>query len=145
MLPACRDQGLGVLPWSPLARGLLAGARKRGEHTRTPRDAGDAGLFDELYDTEGDWDVVAANDKVAAERGIPPARVALAWLLSRPGVTAPIVGVTRIAHLDEAVASLDVTLTSDEVATLEAPYRPHAARGWYDGQPIPGPSTPPPR
>jgi aryl-alcohol dehydrogenase-like predicted oxidoreductase len=142
MIPLCLDQGLGVLPWSPLARGLLAGARKRGEHTGTARDAGDAVLFDQLYDTESDWNVVAANEKVAAARGIPPARVALAWLLSRPGVTAPIVGVTRVAHLEEAVASLDVSLTRDEVAMLEAPYWPHAARGWYDGQPLPGASPP---
>jgi aryl-alcohol dehydrogenase-like predicted oxidoreductase len=142
MIPLCLDQGVGVLPWSPHARGMLAGARKRGERTSSPRDAGDAVLFGQLYDAESDWAVVEATERVAASRGIPPARVALAWLLSRPGVVAPVVGVTQVAHVEEAVASLDVSLTSDEVAALEAPYQPHGLRGWYDGQPLPGPSTP---
>lgn len=141
MIPLCVDQGLGVLPWSPLARGLLTGKRRRGEHTTTPRDAGDAVLADQLYDSPGDWDVVDATVRVAGGRGIPPARVALAWLLAQPVVTAPIVGATKVGHLEDAVAALEVELTADEVRALEAPYRPHPVRGWFDGQQLPGPST----
>jgi aryl-alcohol dehydrogenase-like predicted oxidoreductase len=138
MIPLCLDQGLGVLPWSPLARGMLTGSRKRGEHTTTARDEGDAKLFDQLYDAPADWDVVDAVVKVASERGVPPARIALAWLLSRPGVTAPIIGATKLSHLEDAVESLDLVLTPAEIAELEAPYRPHAVRGWHDGQALPG-------
>lgn len=141
MIPLCLDQGLGVLPWSPLARGLLAGTRKRGEHSTTPRDAGDAALADQLYDDPGDWDVVDATVRVAGARGTEPAQVALAWLLAQPAVTAPIVGATKMAHLESAVAALDVELSAEECAALEAPYRPHAVRGWYDGTPAPGAST----
>lgn len=142
MIPLCVDQGLGVLPWSPLARGLLTGKRKRGEHTTTPRDTGDAVLADQLYDEPADWDVVDATNKVAKARGLEPAQVALAWLLSRPAVTAPIVGATKLEHLDSAVQALQVRLSEEECATLEAPYRPHAVRGWHDGSPLPGSSPP---
>ena len=138
MLPLCRDQGLGVIPWSPLARGLLTGKRKRGEHVTTARDTGDAVLADQLYNTASDWDVVDATVRVANARGVSPARIALAWLVSRPGVTAPIVGATRIEHLDDAIAALDITLTPDECHALEAPYQPHGVRGWHDGTPLPG-------
>jgi len=143
MIPLCLDQGLGVLPWSPLARGLLTGVRKRGEHTTTARDAGDAVLADQLYDTPSDWDVVDATIRVASARGVPPAQVALAWLLARPGVTAPIIGATKMQHLEDAVAAADLVLTSDEVAALEAPYQPHASKGWFDGQVMPGPAKVP--
>lgn len=142
MIPLCLDQGLGVLPWSPLARGMLTGSRKRGEHTTSARDAGDAILAGELYDSPGDWDVVDATLGIAKARGLPPARIALAWLLSRPGVTAPIVGATKVSHLEDAVASLDVALSPEEVSALEAPYQPHAVRGWHDGQRLPGASAP---
>jgi aryl-alcohol dehydrogenase-like predicted oxidoreductase len=138
MIPLCLDQGLGVLPWSPLARGLLTGKRKRGEHSTTARDAGDARLADELYDQPSDWDVVDALVSVAQRRNTPPAQVALAWLLSRPGVTAPIIGATTIAHLEDAVAALDIQLSLDERTALEAPYKPHPVRGWLDGTPLPG-------
>jgi aryl-alcohol dehydrogenase-like predicted oxidoreductase len=140
MLALCADRTLGVLPWSPLARGLLTGKRRRGEHSTTPRDAGDAGLADQLYDTPADWDVVEATMEVARAQGVPPARIALAWLLSRPVVTSPIVGATKLEHLDDAIAALGITLTPDECAALEAPYKPHAVRGWLDGTPLPGPS-----
>ncbi|MDH3222226.1 MAG: aldo/keto reductase [Gemmatimonadota bacterium] len=133
MLPLCMDQGLGVIPWSPLARGILAGTRSRGEHQASVRDEHDAPLSDQLYDQDGDWDVVEATVQVARARGDEPAQVALAWLLSRPGVVAPIVGVTKLAQLDSAAEALGVDLTDDEVAALEAPYRPHAVRGWIDG------------
>jgi aryl-alcohol dehydrogenase-like predicted oxidoreductase len=140
MIPLCLDQGLAVLPWSPLGRGLLTGKRKRGEHSTSPRDAGDAVLAEQLYDAPEDWDVVDATVTVANSKGVPPARVALAWLLSRPGVTAPIIGATKLDHLEDAIASLDVVITAEEAAALEAPYRPHAVRGWHDGQSLPGPA-----
>jgi aryl-alcohol dehydrogenase-like predicted oxidoreductase len=138
MIPLCLDQGLGVIPWSPLARGLLTGKRQPGSHETTARDAGDAVLFDQLYDQPGDWDVVDATVAVARERGVEPGQVALAWLLARPGVAAPIVGATKLEHLESAVKAVDVTLSAEEVARLEAPYRPHPVRGWLGSTPIPG-------
>ncbi|HZD75026.1 MAG TPA: aldo/keto reductase [Actinomycetota bacterium] len=127
MIPLCVDQGVGVVPYSPLARGLLAGSRDRDRRRGTVRSSNDPAA-DQLYD-DADFDVVDAVRKVAAQRDVPPARVALSWLLSRPAVTAPIVGATRLAHLDDAIAALDLHLTSDEVAQLEAPYRPHPVLG----------------
>ena len=128
MLPLCLDQGVGVIPWSPLARGMLARA---GESTA--RRSGDAELAGQLYDHPSDAAVVEANRRVAAARGISPAETALAWLLSRPGVTAPIVGATKVEHLDAAARALDLELTADEVKAMEAPYNPHAVRGWIRG------------
>jgi 1-deoxyxylulose-5-phosphate synthase len=127
MIPLCLDQGVGVIPWSPLARGLLAGTRERGGERRTVRAGADP-LADEMYE-EADFDVVDVVRAVAGERGVPPAQVALAWLLGRPAVSAPIVGATRLGHLDDAVAAVDLTLTAEEVARLEAPYRPHPVIG----------------
>jgi 1-deoxyxylulose-5-phosphate synthase len=127
MIPLCLDQGVGVIPWSPLARGLLAGTRERGSEPRTVR-AGSDPLADEMYD-DADFDVVDVVRAVAGERGLPPAQVALAWLLGKPGVTAPIVGATKLRHLDDAVAAVAVTLREQEVARLEAPYRPHPVIG----------------
>ncbi|MFF7154215.1 aldo/keto reductase [Streptomyces sp. NPDC008139] len=127
MIPLCREQGVGAIPWSPLARGLLAGSRGRDGERRTVRSGSDA-YADELY-TEADFDVVDAVRTVADERGVPMARIALAWLLSRPAVTAPIVGATKLAHVDDAVGAVEVTLTDDEIARLEAPYVPHTIRG----------------
>jgi aryl-alcohol dehydrogenase-like predicted oxidoreductase len=127
MIPLCLDQGVGVIPWSPLARGLLAGTRQRGGERRTVR-AGSDPLADEMYE-EADFDVVDAVRAVARERGVPPAQVALAWLLGRPAVSAPIVGATKLGHLDDAVAAVELTLTAEEVARLEAPYRPHPVIG----------------
>jgi aryl-alcohol dehydrogenase-like predicted oxidoreductase len=127
MIPLCLDQGVGVIPWSPLARGLLAGNRARDGERRTVRAESDE-YAERLYDDD-DFDVVDAVRTVAEERGLPPAQIALAWLLSKPAVTAPIVGATKLAHLEDAVAAVDVTLSEDEIATLEAPYRPHPIRG----------------
>jgi aryl-alcohol dehydrogenase-like predicted oxidoreductase len=127
MIPLCIDQGVGVIPWSPLARGLLAGFRARGGERRTVR-AGSDPYAEELY-TDDDFVVVDALDAVAGERELPPAQLALAWLMGRPAVTAPIVGATKVEHLDDAMMAVDVTLTDDEVAKLEAPYRPHPVRG----------------
>jgi aryl-alcohol dehydrogenase-like predicted oxidoreductase len=127
MIPLCIDQGVGVIPWSPLARGLLAGNRARGGERRTTRADTDA-FADRLY-SEADFDVVDRAAEVAAERGVPPAQVGLAWLLQRPGVTAPIVGATKPEHLDDALAAERLTLGDDEVARLEEPYVPHPVLG----------------
>jgi len=129
MLPLCVDQGLGVIPWSPLARGMLAGSRKKGDLTVTARAQNDD-YAQKLYDDPQDWDVVDAVREVASQRGASMAAVALAWLLGRPGVTAPIIGATKLDHLDAAVGALELDLTPEEVARLEAPYRPHAVRGF---------------
>ena len=128
MLPLCRSEGLAVTPWSPLARGMLAGSRKKLGDDSTARSESD-GLDQILYDQPSDWEVVEAVKKVAEARGAKPAQVALAWLLSRPGVTAPIVGATKLAHLEDAVAALEIELGDEEVTALEAPYRPHPVKG----------------
>jgi 1-deoxyxylulose-5-phosphate synthase len=127
-IPLCRDQGLGVIPWSPLARGLFAGNRTRGGERRTAR-AGADDYSDRLYGSDADFDVVDRCAEVAGEVGVSPSQVALAWLLGKPGVTAPIVGTTRMEHLEEAVAALGVELTADQVRRLEEPYVPHPVLG----------------
>jgi 1-deoxyxylulose-5-phosphate synthase len=127
MIPLCGDQGVGVIPWSPLARGLLAGSRERGGGRHTVR-AGSDPVAEGLYD-DADFDVVDVVRAVADERGLPPAQVALAWLLAKPAVTAPIVGATKLPHLEDAIAAVDVVLGDDDVERLEAPYRPHPVRG----------------
>ena len=129
MIPLCLEEGLGVIPWSPLARGMLTGKYRKGETAVSAR-AGSDDYTPRLYDSPGDWDVIEATRAVAEARGASLAEVALAWLLARPGVTAPIVGATRMEHLDAAVRALDLTLTSEECARLEAPYRPHGVRGF---------------
>jgi aryl-alcohol dehydrogenase-like predicted oxidoreductase len=126
MIPLCLDQGVGVLSYSPLARGLLTGSRKRDGSGTTTRSANDP-LAEHLYGPD-DFDVVDVLCEVAGELGRPPAQVALAWLHTRPGVTAPIVGATKLGHLEDALASLDLVLDDDVVARLEAPYRPHEVR-----------------
>ena len=128
MMPLCEDQGIAVTPWSPLARGMLAGTRAKLGDSSTSRSSSD-GLDQSLYDQPTDWDVVDAVKKVAAERGEPPARIALAWLMSKPAVTAPIVGATKLKHLDDAIEAVKIELSDEEVAILEAPYRPHPVRG----------------
>jgi aryl-alcohol dehydrogenase-like predicted oxidoreductase len=128
MIPQCIDQGVGVIPWSPLARGFLAGTRTREGERRTRRSETDP-LQDEWYGRPEDFDVVDRVLEVAGERGVPPAQVALAWLLHKPGVTAPIVGATKLAHLEDALAAAELDLSADEIARLEEPYRPHPVLG----------------
>ena len=128
MIPQCSDQGVAVLPWSPLARGLLAGTRTREGERLTTRARTDS-FGDNLYTPEVDFDVVDRAAEVAAARGVPMARVALAWFWHKPGVTAPIVGATKVEHLEDALAAEQLRLTHDEIATLEEPYVPHAISG----------------
>jgi aryl-alcohol dehydrogenase-like predicted oxidoreductase len=128
MIPQCIDQGVGIIPWSPLARGFLAGTRTREGERRTRRSETDP-LQDEWYGRPEDFDVVDRVAEVAGERGVPPARVALAWLLHKPGVTAPIVGATKSAHLEDALAAAELELSSDEIACLEEPYLPQRVLG----------------
>jgi 1-deoxyxylulose-5-phosphate synthase len=128
MIPQCVDQGVAVIPWSPLARGMLAGNRTRDGQRHTTRANSDA-FGDTLYNQESDYDVVEAVNAVAASRGVPPAQVALAWLLHRPGVTAPIVGATKLGHMTDALAASELELTASDMEQLEAPYQPHPVLG----------------
>ncbi len=130
MIPQCLDQGVAVIPWSPLARGVLAGNRSRSGEKRTVRSDTD-GFTDYLYSQPTDFDVVERVGEVAAGRGVPAAQVALAWLLQRPGVTAPIVGATKTAHLKDALAAESLVLDESEVARLEEPYVPHPVLGHF--------------
>jgi aryl-alcohol dehydrogenase-like predicted oxidoreductase len=130
MIPLCLDQGVGVIPWSPLARGVLAGNRSRDGERRTTRSDTD-NFTDYLYSQPTDFDVVERVAEVASERKVPPAQVALAWLLQRSGVTAPIIGATKPGHLSDALAAEQLELTHDEVARLEEPYVPHPVLGHF--------------
>jgi aryl-alcohol dehydrogenase-like predicted oxidoreductase len=127
MLPLCRSEGIGVIPWSPLARGKLARPWDAPATERAASDTFSKALYERAADA--DRQVVDAVQKVAAARGIPAAQVALAWLLQKPGVTAPIVGATRPKHLEDAVAACDVSLSEADVKALEAPYVPHTVAG----------------
>ncbi|MBV8158275.1 MAG: aldo/keto reductase, partial [Dyella sp.] len=125
MLPLCRAEGVAIVPWSPLARGFLTRSRDQAATARSGSDA----FAQSLYYTEDDYRVVDAVTSLAHRRGVPQAQVALSWLLHQPGVTAPIVGATRMSHLEQAVEALDVALTPEECAALETPYRPHRVLG----------------
>jgi len=130
MIPQCIDQGVGVIPWSPLARGMLAGTRGRDGSRKTTRSETDQ-FSDYLYNQPTDFDVVDRTVEVAGRRGIPAARVALAWLLHKPGVTAPIVGVTKPGQVEDALAAEQLELTDDEIKLLEEPYVPHPVLGHF--------------
>jgi aryl-alcohol dehydrogenase (NADP+) len=130
MIPLCRSQGVGLIPWSPLARGFLAGNRGRTdkEQGATARAQTDE-FAHKLYYQEADFAVVDAVTALARQRGVSNAKVAYAWLLHQPGVSAPIVGASKLWQLEEAVAALDVKLSAEQIAGLEAPYRPHPVLG----------------
>ena len=128
MIPQCIDQGVAIVPWSPLARGLLAGTRTREGERLTTRARTDP-FGESLYTPEVDFAVVDRVSEVAAERGVPMAQVALAWLLHKPGVTAPIVGATKAEHLNDALAAEELALSDEEIARLEEPYVPHKVSG----------------
>jgi aryl-alcohol dehydrogenase (NADP+) len=129
MLPLCREEGVGIIPWSPLARGFLAGNRQRGDHSDTTRAKTDE-FAHQLYYSDADFAVADRVVELARRLAVKPAQVALAWLLGQPGVTAPIVGASRLEHLDDAVAALGVELTSEQRDFLEAPYQPHSVLGF---------------
>lgn len=128
MNPLCREEGLGILPWSPLARGFLAGNRSREEWGETRRAKSDD-FAHRLYYEDEDFQVVDRVLEIAKAKGVTPAQVALAWLLHKPGVTAPIIGATRMEHLEQAITALDIELTEEEITRLEEPYRPHPILG----------------
>jgi 1-deoxyxylulose-5-phosphate synthase len=128
MLPLCREEGIGVIPWSPLARGFLAGNRRKEDHGETVRAKTDD-YAHELYYQESDFEVVRRVSEVAARRGVPNAQVALAWVLQQPGITAPIVGASKMRHLEDAVAALSLKLDDAELKSLAEPYQPHAVMG----------------
>src|SRR5262249_6872415 len=128
MLRQCVAQGVGIIPWSRLAGGFLAGTRTRTGERRTRRSETDP-LQDEWYGSTEDFNVVDRLAEVAGERGVPQAQVALAWLLHKPGVTAPIIGATKLGHVEDALAATTMELSPDEIARLEEPYVPHRVLG----------------
>jgi aryl-alcohol dehydrogenase-like predicted oxidoreductase len=127
MLPLCRAEGIGVIPWSPLARGHLT---RDWDEKSARSETDDFGKRLYAKSSDADRKVVGAVAEVAAKRGIPRAQVALAWLLAKPGITAPIVGATKLQHLDDALAAVSLKLAADEIAALEEHYVPHAVAGF---------------
>jgi aryl-alcohol dehydrogenase (NADP+) len=126
MLPLCRAEGIGVVPWSPLARGFLAGNRKRGERGVTTRDGSDQMAYD-FYFTDIDFDTVDRVVELAEKKGVKPAQMALAWLLHQPGITAPVIGASKMYQLEEAVGAVDIDLSPEECAYLQELYQPRPA------------------
>jgi aryl-alcohol dehydrogenase-like predicted oxidoreductase len=133
MIPLCMDQGMAIIPWSPLARGFLTGTRTPdgGSTARSQND----GFAKQMYFTESDFAVADAVAEVARARGVSAAQVACAWVLQAPGITAPIIGATKPAQLKELIAAADLKLSADEVAALEKPYRPHPILGHFQPEP----------
>ena len=128
MIPLCRSRGIGLIPWSPLARGFLAGNRQRGRKDATPREQTDD-FGHNLYYADVDYDIADRVVEVAKRKDALPIQVALAWILRQPGVTAPIVGASKLDQLDQLLAGLDVQLTEAEATYLEEPYQPHRVLG----------------
>jgi aryl-alcohol dehydrogenase (NADP+) len=128
MIPLCIDQGIGLIPWSPMARGFFAGNRKRGGGGDTPRANSDP-FGNSLYFRDEDFTVAECAADAAKERGVSASQIALAWVLSKPYVTAPIIGATKLDHLEQAIAALDVQLSKEEIKQLEEAYRPHPVLG----------------
>lgn len=129
MLPLCREEGIGIIPWSPLARGFLAGNRRKGDFGDTSRARTDE-FAHRLYFADSDFTVADRVVALADRRGVKPTQIALAWLLAQPGVTAPIVGASQLSHLDDAVGALNIRLSSDDLAFVEEPYQPHGVLGF---------------
>ena len=128
MIPLCIADGVGLIPWSPLARGFLAGNRTANRSGDTSRARTDAFAHD-LYFRPEDFTIVERVGEIAKQRGVSNAQIALAWMLHKPGITAPIIGASKMYQLDEAIAALDIKLSADEMAALEAPYQPHPVLG----------------
>ncbi len=128
MIPLCREEGIGVIPWSPLARGFLAGNRRPQDYGETIRAKTDD-YAQKLYYQPSDFTVVDRITEIAQRRGVNNAQIALAWMLNKPDVTAPIIGASKMKHLDDAIAALDLKLDDEEMRQLEEPYQPHAVLG----------------
>jgi len=128
MIPLCIDQGVGLIPWSPMARGFFAGDRKRGGGGETLRSKSDP-FGDKLYFREEDFTVAERAWDVAKERGVSGSQIALAWMLNKPHISAPIIGTTKMDHLEQAIAALDIELSEDEMNRLEDAYQPHPVLG----------------
>ena len=128
MIPQCVDQGVGLIPWSPLARGFLAGNRRKEDWGDTMRSKSDT-FGHSMYFREEDFAIVERAGEVAKERGVTVSQIALAWLMNKPHISAPIIGATRMDHLEQAIAAVDIQLTDDEVKRLEEPYKPHPVLG----------------
>ena len=128
MIPLCREEGIGLIPWSPLARGFLMGNRRKEDFGETVRAKTDE-YAQRMYYQESDFTVVDRITEIARKRGVSNAQVALAWMLQKPGITAPIVGASKMEHLEDAVAALKLKLDAAEVKALEEPYRPHPILG----------------
>jgi aryl-alcohol dehydrogenase (NADP+) len=128
MLPLCRQEGIGVIPWSPLARGFLAGNRRGGDRGETARAKSDD-YAHKMYYTDADFTVADRVAEVARDKGVSPAQIALAWILRQPDVTAPIVGASKLEQLDQAVAALEIRLSDEDCRRLEEPYVPHRVLG----------------
>ena len=128
MIPLCRAEGVGVIPWSPLARGFVAGNRNKDDRGETVRAKTDD-FAHKLYYQPSDFTVVDRLTEIAKRRGVPNAQVALAWVLQQPGITAPIIGASKMSHLDDAVAAVDIKLDQAELKMLAEPYQPHPILG----------------
>jgi aryl-alcohol dehydrogenase (NADP+) len=128
MIPCCVDQGVGLIPWSPMARGFFSGNHRKGDWGDTPRARSDA-YAQGMYYRDEDFVIAGRVQQVAQRRGVSGSQVALAWVLSKPFVTAPIIGASRLEHLDEAIAAIDLHLEPDELSQLEDDYRPHPILG----------------
>ncbi|MEZ4621723.1 MAG: aldo/keto reductase [Caldilineaceae bacterium] len=128
MIPLCQAEGIGIIPWSPLARGFLAGNRKKGEEDPTTRAKSDD-FAHSMYYQDADYAIVDRVAELANQKGVKPAQIALAWLLHRPGVTAPIIGATKMYQLDEAIAAAEIKLSAEEMKQLEQQYQPHRVLG----------------
>ena len=128
MLPLCIDEGIGVIPWSPLARGFLAGNRTRDKQGETSRSQSDE-YAHQMYYADSDFTIVERVVELAKRRGVAPAQIALAWVLNRPGITAPIIGASKIEQLEQSIAAVEIELDADEMTYLEEPYVPHRVLG----------------
>ena len=128
MIPLCEDQGIGIIPWSPLARGFLAGSRSKEDYGKTTRAKSDS-IAQRLYYQDEDFQIVDRVVETAEKHGVAPAQIALAWMLHKPYVTSPIVGASKMDHLDQAIGALEIELTDEEIEYLEAPYVPHPVLG----------------
>jgi aryl-alcohol dehydrogenase-like predicted oxidoreductase len=128
MIPFCQAEGIGIIPWSPLARGFLAGNRSRADDGNTVRGKSDT-FSHEMYYQESDFEVVDHVVEIAQKHGCTPAQIALAWMLHKPWITAPIIGATKMPHLEQAVGALEIQLSPEDISSLEEPYQPHPVLG----------------